>query len=166
LWPDILAAYAPVSDDSTLLLLRRRESPLKNLIGPETSQTISFGDKVLIPKGAQFARIKIEKTLFGRLVDVFFRPPLIWMRVTLADGTEWRSRIVPAIAREGFLVSPVLVTSRDFWRVATGYTDVQFPPVKRISFETSGLGRYVYVSQLPVSLSPLSLDALTQTSGP
>jgi hypothetical protein len=164
LWPDILANYAPVSDDGKLLLLRRRESPLNNLLRAETSQTISFGDRIAIPAGAQFMRVKIDKTLFGRLVDVLFRPPIVWMRVALADGTEWRARIVPAIAREGFLLRPLIVTSRDFWCLAAGHTDVLFPPVVRISFETSGLGRSAYVPQLQLSLSSLSLETLEQAS--
>jgi hypothetical protein len=165
LWPDILAAFAPVSDDGKLLLMRRRETPLGNLLRAETSRTVSFGDGVTIPEGAQFAKVEIEQTLFGRLVDILFRPPLVWMRVVLADGTEWRSRIIPAIAREGFLVSPLIVTSRDFARLAAGRTDMPLPPIKRISFETTGLGRYVYASQLEVSLSSLSLDRLEQAYG-
>jgi hypothetical protein len=165
LWPDILSTFAPVSDDGKLLLMRRRETPLGNLLRAETSQTVSFGDGVTIPAGALFVRVKIDKTLFGRLVDILFRAPLVWMRVVLADGTEWRGRIIPAIAREGFLVSPLVVSSRDFWRLAAGRTDVLLPPIKRISFETSGFGRYVYAAELEVSLSSLSLDVLAQASG-
>jgi hypothetical protein len=165
LWPDILATFAPVSDDGKLLLMRRREVPLHNLLRAETSETVSFGEEIMIPEGPQFARVEIGKTLFGRLVDVLFRPPLVWMRVVLTDGTEWRSRIVPAIARAGFLLSPVIVTSRDFGRLAAGRTDVFLPPIKRISFESSALGRYVYAPQLEVSLSSLSLDPLAEASG-
>jgi len=165
LWPDILAAYAPVSDDGDLLLMRRREASLGNLLGPETSRTVSFGEPVTIPEGAQFIRVNIDKTLFGRLVDVLFRPPLMWMRVTLADGIAWRSRIIPAIAREGFLISPTVVNARDFARVAAGRSDVLLASIVRVSFETSALGRYVYAPRLQVSLSSLSLDRLAQASG-
>jgi hypothetical protein len=115
--------------------------------------------------GPQFVTMKIEKTPFGRLVDALFRPPLVWMRVTLADGAHWRGRIIPGIAREGFLLSPVIVTSRDFCRLAAGRTDVMLPPVKQISIETTALGRYVYAAPLQVSLSSLSLDVLRQAAG-
>jgi len=165
LWPDILSAYTPVSDDGDLLLMRRREASLGNLLGPETSRTVSFGEPVTIPEGAQFIRVNIDKTLFGRLVDVLFRPPLMWMRVTLADGIAWRSRIIPAIAREGFLISPTVVNARDFARVAAGRSDVLLASIVRVSFETSALGRYVYAPRLQVSLSSLSLDRLAQASG-
>jgi hypothetical protein len=165
LWPDILATFAPVSDDGKLVLMRRRNSPLNNLLRPETSQTVSFGERLAIPPGAQFAKIEIDETLFGRLVGVLFRPPLIRMRVMLTDGTEWFSRIIPGIAREGFLLTPVVITSRDFWRLAHGHADLQFPPVKQISFETSNLGRRVYTSRLRVSLSSLSLDELRHAAG-
>jgi hypothetical protein len=50
--------------------------------------------------------------------------------------------------------------------LATGHADVWLPPVRQIAIETTGLGRYVYGPQLQLSLSPLSLDALAQTSGP
>jgi hypothetical protein len=161
LWPDILATYAPVSNDGALLLLRRRESSLKNLLGPETARTISFGEEVIIPEGPRFVKVKIEKTLFGRLVDALFRPPIIWMNVVVANGTAGRSRIVPAIAEAGFLVSPLIITSGDSWLLAAGRTD-KLPAINRIRFETSALGRYVYQSSLQVSLSSLSVDALAR----
>src|SRR5207253_10956761 len=50
------------------LLLRRRTSPLGNLLGAEASQTISFGRAVAVPDGPQFLRVKIRKTLFGKLL--------------------------------------------------------------------------------------------------
>src|SRR5262249_5523994 len=164
LWPDILAAFTPVSDDGRLLLMRRREMPLGNLLRAETSRTIAFGEELTIPAGPQFVRMNIEKTLFGRLVDAVFRPPLVWMRVTLANGASWRSRIIPGIAREGFLLSPVIATSRDFCRLAAERTDVMLPPAKQISIETSALGRYVYAAPLQVSFSSLSLDLLQQAA--
>ena len=164
LWPDILASFAPVSDDGKLLLMRRREVRLYNLLRAETFETVSFGEPIMIPEGPQFAKVEIRKTLFGRLVDVLFHPPLIWMRVVLTDGTEWRNRIIPAIARAGFLVSPVVASSRDFGRLAAGRTDVLLPPVKQISFETSALGRFVYGRQLKVNMSSLSLDPLAEAS--
>jgi hypothetical protein len=162
LWPDILATFAPVSGDGNLLLMRRRESPLNSLLGPETSQTIAFGEAVTVPEGPQFARVKIDRTLFGRLVDVLFRPPLVWMRMVLSDGSQWRFRIIPGIAREGFLISPLVMNSRDFWRLAKGHIDGPLPPVKRISFEASPLGRYVYEPSLRISFSSLSVETLAQ----
>lgn len=164
LWPDILAAFAPVSDDGKLLLMRRREAPLGNLLRAETSHTISFGERLTIPAGPQFVTMKIDRTPFGRLVDALFRPPLVWMRVILADGASWRARIIPGIAREGFLLSPVIVTSRDFCLLAAGRTDVMVPPVNQINIETTPLGRYVYAAPLQVSLSSLSLGVLQEAA--
>ena len=114
MWPDILAAYAPVSQNGNLALLLRRTTPLRDLLGGAVSQSISFDRAVAVPEGAQFLSAKINKTLLGKLIDVLFRPPIIWMTVGHSDGTLRRYRIVPAIAEAGFLVSPWVETARDF----------------------------------------------------
>jgi hypothetical protein len=59
----------------------------------------------------------------------------------------------------------MIVTSRDFARLAAGRSDVLLPPVREIGIETSPLGRYVYAPQIEISLSSLSLDALAQAAG-
>jgi len=159
LWPDILRDYAPVSDDGKLLLLRRRPGPLANLLGPEVSRTISFGRAVAVPEGPQFLRVKIRKTLLGRLSAVLFHPPATWMVVGFDGGTVRGFRFVPAMAETGFLISPSIVTSRDFLSVAEGRAG-RLTSVSGISFELSGLVRYFYDSQIEVSFSPLSLEPL------
>jgi hypothetical protein len=164
LWPHILAAYEPVSDDGKLLLLRRRASPLEHVVGREASQTISFGRAIAVPNGPQFLRAKIKKTLLGRLVDVLFRPPIIQMRVGFADGTLRDYRIVLAIAEAGFLISPWVASSRDFLLLAEGRTAL-LSPIKGIAFETSKTGWLFYAAQIEVSFSPLSIEALQRASG-
>jgi len=156
LWPDILATYAPVGEQGYLLLLRRRERPLENPLRAEHLRTIAFGDAVAIPGGPQFLKAKIKKTLFGKLVEVLYRPPILWMRVTLADGTELRSRMVSAMAQAGFLVSPLVITGQDFLLLYQGES-ARLPAITRISFETSRFGRYVYAPEIDISFSALSL---------
>jgi hypothetical protein len=164
LWPDILAAYAPVSEDGTLVLLRRRTSPLGNMLGAETARTISFGRAVAVPDGPQFLSVKIRKTLLGKLIDVLFRPPVIWMEVGYSDGTLRGHRIVPGIAEAGFLISPRVQTPRDFLLLAEGRTAV-LSSIKGITFDTSKFGRLFYAAQIDVSFSPLSIEALQRASG-
>jgi hypothetical protein len=164
LWPDILADYAPVSDDGKILLLRRRASPLASLLGAEASLTISFGRAVAVPDGSQFFTAKFEKTLLGKLSEVLFRPPIIWMTVGYADGNLRRFRIVPAIAEAGFVISPFVQTSRDFLLLAEGRVD-QLHPIKGISFDASGLEHYFYAADIQVSFSPLAVDVLQRAAG-
>ena len=164
LWPDILAAYAPVSEDGKLLLLRRRTSPLGNMLGTETAQTISLGRAVAVPDGPQFLRVKIQKTLLGKLIDILFRPPVIWMTVGYSDGTMRGYRIVPAIAEAGFLISPWVASPRDFLLLAEGRT-AQLSSIMGISFDTSKIGRLFYAAQIDVSFNPLSLEVLQQAAG-
>jgi hypothetical protein len=163
LWPDILAIYAPVSDDGKLLLLRRRASPLGALLGAEAPSTTSFGRAVAVPEGPQFLKVKIKKTLLGKLAALLFRPGIVWMTVGFSDGTMRGYRIVPAIAEAGFLISPSVATSRDFSLLAEGRSDLVLS-VQRISFETSRFGRYVYADDINLSFSPLSLDVLQRAA--
>jgi len=159
LWPDILAAYTPVSEDGKLLLLRRRSSPLGNLLGPEASQTISFGRAVAVPDGPQFVRAKIEKTLLGKLSEVLFRPPIVWMTVGYADGTLRRFRVIPAIAEAGFVISPFVQSAREFLLLAEGRTSL-LSPIKGISFESTRF----YAADVRVSFSPISVEAAARGS--
>lgn len=162
LWPDILAAYAPVSDDGKLLLMRRRSSRLDNLVGAESQQTISFGRAVGVPAGPQFLRARIKKTLLGRLIDVLFRPPIVWMTVGFSDGTMHSFRIIPAIVEAGFLISPWVPTTRDFLTFVEGRTDLS--TIQGITFETSRFGQYVYDPEIEVSFSPLSREVLQRAA--
>ena len=157
LWPDILAAYRPVSEDGKLLLLRRREQRVENALRAGAVRTIGFGDSVVVPDGPQFLQAKIGKTLLGRLVDVLFRPPLIWMIVSISDGTERLYRVIPAIAQGGFLVSPMVVSASDFLLLYQDQT-ARLPAITRVKFETTRFGRYVYASQMEVTLSSLPVD--------
>jgi len=157
LWPDILAAYRPVSEDGKLLLLRRREQRVENALRAGVVRTIGFGDSVVVPDGPQFLQAKIGKTFLGRLVDVLFRPPIIWMKVSTSDGTERPYRVIPAIAQAGFLVSPMVASASDFLLLYQDQT-ARLPATTRVSFETTRFGRYVYASQVEVSLSSLSVD--------
>jgi hypothetical protein len=163
LWPDIMAAYAPVSEDGKIVLLRRRNSPLGNLLGAEASQTVSFGRAVAVPGGPQLLKAKIDKTLLGKLSDVLFRPPTIWMRVGHA-GTVRPFRVVPSIAEAGFVISPFVQVPRDFLLLAEGRTAV-LSPIDGVSFETSRFGRYFYADEIHVSFSPLAVDVLQRAAG-
>ncbi|HML12202.1 MAG TPA: hypothetical protein VK456_02785 [Xanthobacteraceae bacterium] len=164
LWPDILRGYAPVSDDGKLLLLRRRPDPLANLLGPAVSRTVSFSDAIAIPDGPQFLRVTIKKTPLGGLVELLFRPGIVWMTVGFSDGTIRGYRVVPAMAEAGFLISPWIASARDFLLLAEGRVAL-LSSIKWIGFETSGFGRYVYAPQMEISISPLALDVLQRAAG-
>ncbi|MGL1409582.1 hypothetical protein ACSTIX_23960, partial [Vibrio parahaemolyticus] len=73
---------------------------------PLAAQTLSFGEKWPLPAidDAVLARIAVQPAPAGRLADLLFRRPLLWLRLWLANGIERRYRLIPGIAAEGFVL--------------------------------------------------------------
>jgi hypothetical protein len=165
LWPDILQHYEPASRHGSLLVLRRRANPLPPVLSPESQHRVVFGQAVSVPDDnvPRFLKAKIRKTLFGSLLNVLWRPPLVFMRVTYADNRQQDFRVVPAIAEAGFFISPLIAQTQDFFLLTSGTTGV-LPRIKSITFETSTLGRWIYQRQIDFSFASLSVEVLRQNS--
>ena len=121
-WPVFLAAYAPERMVDSDVLLRRRQAPLGNLLGSPVSGSGDLGASLPIEFGPDpvFISLDVKPTLIGRIADLLLKPSFLYLGVTTSQGTEQVYRLIPAIAREGFLASPVVRTNRDFVRLAEG----------------------------------------------
>src|SRR5262249_62137681 len=72
-------------------------------------------EEVAVPgDGPVWASLRIDQTLLGRLQALLYRLPPITVELTLADGEHPLFRLVPAIARSGFLLSPLIVDHGGF----------------------------------------------------
>jgi hypothetical protein len=163
IWPDIIRYYEPYSLDGDLLTLRRRLKPIEELLGHASIETVAFGQDIALPdtEEPQFLRAKIEKTWLAKFVEVVFKPPVVSVRLTYADGKQQRYRIVPAIAEAGFIISPLVARSSDFLLLASGNSSL-LARVSSMSFETNWLGRFLFGSSFELTHQPLSLTVLRQ----
>jgi hypothetical protein len=120
LWPDLIARYDAQETTGGRLLLTRRPSPRPMRLTPIAPPAVARWDTpVLVPGTAPlvWVRLDVRKTVLGRLVDFVFKLPVIELSITLEDGTAIQHRLVPDVARSGFLLSPVVDSGRAFARL-------------------------------------------------
>jgi len=120
LWPDILRLYRPVRLEETLLVLQRRAAAAPPVLDPETGAVARFGETVPVPNGPAFVRLEIDTSPLGTLATLLFRTPYVILTATLADGTETPYRLIPTMAREGFVLSPLIDDAGGFAALAAG----------------------------------------------
>ncbi len=92
---------------SSILVLER--NPLASDSNQEivTTKTERAGEEFVLPEQGDelYARIKIKKTVLGRLVSFLYRGARVDARFQLADGTEKKGRIIAANLETGVLVN-------------------------------------------------------------
>lgn len=163
-WPDILRYYRlehmVVGD---LALLARRTEPLAELLDGNTIRTVRFGQSLaLTDQTTVFARIKIEKTGFGKLANLLFKPAPVLLSVKLRDGVIKTHRLIPEMASEGFLLSPYIQNSTEFSLLATGQLEGLInKQVVEITIGTSSLGQLYYKEPISLNLQSLRIQNLS-----
>jgi hypothetical protein len=114
---EILQRYQPLFVEKSYLLMRRRtaESPVTGP-GEKSELVLKLGEEVPLPdlgKDCVRAAFDIRYTGWGKLRNLFYKPPCINIRLRTADGGELCHRIVPAMAEAGFLINPFLESEAD-----------------------------------------------------
>jgi len=120
--PELVQKYEPVLAESPFLLLRRRSdqppTATKSLLA---SGAMEAGERIPIPPGPIWCEIDMRETFAGRLVRLFLHTPVITLETESPSRDEaggWR--LVPANARAGFLVSPLVESNSDFLALFEG----------------------------------------------
>ncbi len=75
-----------------------------------------LGEEVALPvspNGFAWATLDLEPTLAGRLASFLFRPPLLTITIRYANGRVDHFRLVSALARAGFLLTPSILNTAD-----------------------------------------------------
>jgi len=150
-WPEFLRRYEPAGENGNFVVLRRR-------VVPAQLRAAANGDLV-------FARIPMRETLFGKLAKFFFRTPAIYIRVTTDRGPARRFRILPAAARAGFLLSPLVVSNADFESLFDARGRAALPHVLSITIEPEPFARYFEPARITMEPMALSSDAGLRSRG-
>ncbi|MDF1792903.1 MAG: hypothetical protein P1U88_13380 [Thalassobaculaceae bacterium] len=119
LWPILLRRYADaglagpmrhLDGEIDVLVLNRRDQDTVIALGAGQSMTIRPGERLTLPEDdvPVVAMIDISQTVAGQVLTVLHQTPTITLTVTLADGSRHTHRLIPDIARAGFLLSPYL----------------------------------------------------------
>lgn len=161
LWPLFLAKYEVVDSVSGMLLLRQRSVPLENILSaPEHAET-RFNTAFALPSGDNplFVSLDIRETLYGRLLNFFFKPPPVFLVVTYSDGSSGSYRLIPAMASEGMVLSPTITTSDDYLALARGDITFLRRPVS-FTVVADRWGPRAYAREIGVSISSVDLVSL------
>jgi len=101
--------YQLVDHQNDMLLLKRRDQPLRNTMHAVAEGTITPEDEIIIPElpasVRMFAFIDIQLSTIGRLVSLFYRIDPAHILVTWADGSELRFRLVRENSASGLWIS-------------------------------------------------------------
>jgi hypothetical protein len=120
--PEILQRYEPVLTDWPYLLLQHRAgSTQPSVTTLFASGEIKAGKKLPLPPGPVWCELDFRETFAGKLLRTLLHGPVITME-TVSTGpvrdSTWK--LIPANARAGFLLSPLIRSNKDFLAVLEG----------------------------------------------
>ncbi len=120
-WPELLTRYdckGSAGSVEKFLLLQRASIPRTFQLTPLNKTIASLGgEKLILPaatNGLVWVEIEINKTFSGKLAEIFYKPPVLHLTVNLHNHETRRYRLVPGMARAGFLLSPLVADNRSF----------------------------------------------------
>ena len=123
-WPDLLTRYDPVSlTTNGFLVLHHSANPrtFRKILLEES--VISFDANAAVPPtrdGPIWAEIEINESTFGRVLSALYKPPHLKLAVKTVDGRNWNFRLIPGMARAGFMLSPFIGDTEIFAQLAAG----------------------------------------------
>jgi hypothetical protein len=120
-WLELLAYYDPRRIDGEFLVLERRPTPLPSEETGAQALPIELGKWVKLERrdAPLILRADIRYNALGVLLGVALRSPVLVLGVRLANGREREYRLVPMMAKMGFVLSPLVESSLDLAAVAT-----------------------------------------------
>jgi hypothetical protein len=157
LWPELLRNYEPTQRLPELALLSRRAHPLPDLLGAPIHRVAQLGRSFELAAGPTFLTIDIRYTWLGRLLSIVFKPPLVNLQLKYSDAREETYRIIPAIARARFVVSPQVKSADDFIALALGEPPAAGVQPTAAAVEVDWLGTFAYQKDADVTLRPIDL---------
>lgn len=128
-WPVILDGYEIEFEPFPLwFVLRPRHQPRQRDRELVAEGEVSIGQPLKIPDLAPgtllWAEIQLHRTIPGNLLSLAHKPPEVWVGVSFEEQGARRpvawSRLVPAVAASGFILSPMIMARDDFREMMSG----------------------------------------------
>ncbi len=121
-WPTLFSHYEIATTDQHYAYLKKRKVPfaLRKMLMVQASHQL--GKQVMLPHGAHtlFAEVDVSPTLLGRVARVFFKLTPLYISISQENGLDKTFRFIPGMAQTGFVISPLIITTEDFVRLANG----------------------------------------------
>lgn len=158
LWPLFLSLYAPSESIGNLILLKKRDHPIAAPMRQIRADTISLNAPIMmdaLASRAVFSKIDVQPTFAGRLATFLFKSAMLYIDVEYIDGAKASYRIIPAMAREGFFISPLIENSIEYLALSIGLQGAIPHKVQSFAVRTEGWGRWLWRSTAAVTLAVL-----------
>ena len=120
-WPELLTRYDITGMSGQYILMKRSVRPRHYQLTAVAETVASFDEAVAVPSmvgGPVWVRIDIRRSLWGNIVAMLYRPSRVWLTV-VARGGMYSGRLLPAEARAGFLLSPLIDNGQSFFALAS-----------------------------------------------
>jgi hypothetical protein len=114
-WQSVLSWYHVKYESKGLLLLERNTIPLKTHTNTISDQSYNIADKIPVPEGDQliFAKIYLEYTFLGRITNLIYKTPPIYLEAISKDNSQHRFRVIPSTLVAGVSVSFIPLNLED-----------------------------------------------------
>jgi hypothetical protein len=108
-WPELLTRYDVQQVETPFAVLTRSKSPRAFKLTPLQDASIKLGERFSLPPTTNtvvWAQIEIQHTPAGSLASALFKPQELTFNTILRSGEQHTNRLIPDVAREGFILSP------------------------------------------------------------
>ena len=162
-WPELMTRYDIQAVQPPFVLMKRSPTPRTWSLAPIGETSLRFGQRVAMPavtNGPVWAKIEISKTLRGKIISTLYKPPILTLNVVTRDGRQLRYRLVPGLARTGFLLSPVIADIQAFGLLASnaGQRELADQQVVALSISAETRSGTTALYQSPMRLQLFRLD--------
>ena len=121
-WPELLTRYDIKRVAGRYILMTKSVTPRHYELTPIAETVAKFDEGIEVPSmiaGPIWVRIDIARSLWGNVMATLYRPPLVSLTVFTRSGRAYGGRLLPAVARAGFLLSPVVDNRQSFFALAS-----------------------------------------------
>jgi hypothetical protein len=113
-WPILLSKYTLSHNANNYLLLKRVQGATEPQVRHILSRVVELEKIVKLPdKELLYVEIDVQPSFLGRVASFIYKSSPLRMSVVLASGRTRDFRIVPGMARAGFLLSPIVEDTQD-----------------------------------------------------
>ena len=152
-WPELLTRYDFGDVEIPFVLLKRSLRPRQFQLVPLADTFVHFGGQMDVPSatnGPIWAIIELDHTMWGRVVSTLYKPPILLLDVsTRGESKPIRKRLVPGMARGGFLLSPLVEGCLGFALLAStgassNLTDNEITSLRIVTADGSSAAAYYH----------------------
>jgi hypothetical protein len=121
-WPELLTRYDIKRMAGRYILMEKSVTPRHYELTPIAETVAKFDEGIEVPSmigGPIWVRIDIARSLWGNVMATLYRPPRVSLTVFTRSGRAYSGRLLPAEARAGFLLSPVVENRQSFFALAS-----------------------------------------------